>query len=35
MKRIRGGEYCTIIVGETKNSWRERYDDGLAKDAVR
>lgn len=27
MKRIRGGEYCIIIVGETKNSWRERYDD--------
>lgn len=24
MKRIRGVEYCTIIVGETKNSWRER-----------
>lgn len=27
MKRIRGVEYCIIIVGETKNSWRERYDD--------
>lgn len=25
MKRIRGVEYCTIIVGETKNSWRERW----------